>query len=133
MINLDIRPSDSVSRPLLQVEGVEFVCLRGGSGHQSVENRRIVFYPGTVHTKNIKGGALFAHAVHKCIATGKIHVVHESKSKMTNVVTRKKNRHGFYKNCQPHANRKSNVSLKKCPRSCRCTCSFEHEDVMWSR
>jgi hypothetical protein len=47
VVHFDVRPREAVVRPLLQVESVVFVCLRGGSGHQTVENSRVVFYTGT--------------------------------------------------------------------------------------
>jgi hypothetical protein len=47
VVHFDVRPREAVVRPLLQVESVMFVCLRGGSGHQTVENSRVVFYTGT--------------------------------------------------------------------------------------
>lgn len=43
MVHLDIRPSEAIIRPLLQVKSMELVGLRRGTGHQPVENRWVVF------------------------------------------------------------------------------------------
>lgn len=48
MIDLYIRPSEPIIRSLLQVERVMFVCLGCRSGHQSIEDRGIVFDSRTI-------------------------------------------------------------------------------------
>lgn len=48
MIDLNIGPGEPIVRPLLQVERVELIGLRRRTGHEAVENSRIVFYTGAV-------------------------------------------------------------------------------------
>lgn len=54
MVHLDVGPRETVVRPLLQVERVELVGLRRGTGHQPVEHRRIALDAGT---ENIETGS----------------------------------------------------------------------------
>lgn len=51
MVDLDVGPSETVVRSLLQIERVEFIGLGRGSWHQPVEHRRISF---DARTENIR-------------------------------------------------------------------------------
>lgn len=44
MVHFDIRPSEPVVRPLLQIERVELVGLSRRSWHQMVEHGGVAFY-----------------------------------------------------------------------------------------
>lgn len=92
MVDLDVRPGEPVVRPLLEVKGVELVGLRRGSGHQPIENRRVVFDTGA-RQKEIEEKSAPADAIEI------YHVNGDQKAKKY----RLKNTMAYKNSDQPHA------------------------------